>query len=133
MRRFLLLAIAIPSCGPAEQPSRDVYQVSAPALVAYYRDNPRGTAYHGHRIQVRLEPTTYAVDGREVHYYTGLPRTPPVIVFRCVDQPQASPERHWVIVTGLCAGPTWDGVRKSDRVDFTIYVDDCQVTVVSTR
>lgn len=133
IRKLPFLVSFLLSCGPATPTANTVSQVSAAALVAYHRDNPRGNAYTGHRIQVRLEPRTFAVEGDSVHYFTGLPGSPPVVVFRCIDRLDADPERHWLIITGICRGPVRDGIRKADRIAFTIHVDECHVTRVEQR
>lgn len=133
IRNLLVVVLLSLSCGPADQTVREMSQVSPAGLVAYYRDNPRGTAFTNRRIQCRLDPGGYAVDGRDVLYYTGLPHTPPVCVFRCVSDVNAKPQEHWLVLTGLCTGPVRDGVRKGDRITFTIYVEDCVVTRVESR
>ena len=134
-RKLPLLATLLLSCGPAEQPPADASQISASALVAYYRDNPRGTVYTDHRVQVRLDPRTYSVDGTTVQFFTGLPNTPPVVIFRCTDRiiSEARPEHHHLILSGICRGPTRDGIRKADRIAFTIFIDDCRVTLMEQR
>jgi hypothetical protein len=134
MRKYLVGMVGfVLSCGPADQSIREMSRVTPSGLVAYYRDSPHGRAYHGQRVQVRLDPLSYTVDGRDVLYYTGLPAAPPVIVFRCVDPVDAEPAKHTLVVTGVCRGALRDGIRKADRVSFVIHCDECAVTRVEPR
>lgn len=130
MRYATFLLPFLLSCSPPDQHPRELSRVSASGLVNYYRDNPRGTAYTGAAIQVRLDPGAYRAADREVYCHTGVPHTPPVIVFRCLDPVNADPKKHWIILTGTCTGPVRDGIRKGDRINFTIYVEHCHVTRV---
>lgn len=116
------------SCGPHPQQSGDVYRVGAWDLVSHVRDHG-DAAYRGQRVQVRVPARAYQADGCSILYYTGLPRTTPVIVFACHD-PQPTETDAMLIVSGTVAGATEDGVRKADRVTFTIHVLDCYVTRV---
>lgn len=125
LRSVVLVACLSASCGPAPQ-STEVSRVGAAELVNHVRDYG-DKAYRGQRVQVRVPPRSYAVEGDCIHYYTGLPRTKPVIVFTCF-APQPPGAEAMLIVSGTCRGSAQDGIRKGDRITFVIYVDGCHVT-----
>lgn len=117
------------SCGPQpEQQTHEVYRVGAWDLVAHVRDYG-DSAYRGQRVQVRVPAHSYSTDKNTVLYYTGLPRTSPVIVFHCIGQPPEGDDSP-LIVSGTFAGATQDGVRKAERVAFVIRVLDCHATEI---
>lgn len=131
MIRSLLIGIVCLglSCGPAdEQNPRTVYRAGAWDLACSVRDHG-DKHYRGCRVQVRVPPGSYTTDGHDVRYFSGLPRTDPVIVFRCLD-PQPAAGKESLVVMGTFVGAVTDGKRKADRIDFVIYISDCTCTRV---
>lgn len=123
MRHLLVLVVCmLAACRPpADTPNK----LSAGDLVQHYRDSPRSSAYVNRPVVVSVPRSSYKCEGRKIYYYTGLPDTAPVIVFDCdEEQPERGGE---LLVHGVCLGITHDGIRKADRIHFTVRLSGCHV------
>ena len=122
--RHLLAAMfcSLLACSPSP---RAPSNVSAAELVDHFKLTPRSTEYVNRPIKVRVPRASYKCDGRTVSYFTGLPDTPAVIVFHCdAEQPPANCD---LLISGVCLGITQDGVRKADKIHFTVRLSECSV------
>jgi hypothetical protein len=120
----ILVLLALLSACPRQEKAprpRVVYDVSPWALA---RDYPAAKSYAGHAVRVRLEPKTYSVEGDDIHVPGSVPFTPPLIVFKCRDDPPHSGE---LVVQGTVETPVRDSIWRTTRADFCVVVTDCTV------
>ena len=111
---------SVPTTSPQEE---RIYDVSWLVLC---RDYPTASAYTNKRVRIRLDKDSFSIAGREIRVWANQPMdAPPILICVCHD---TIPPGENLIVSGVCRGPTRDGVVRTRTADFYVVVDHCFVT-----
>ena len=106
-------------------------RVALTSLVRDYRDSPglAESTWTGQKLLITLPAKGYKISLGEIHWFTGLPESLPVIVFECGDPP-VNNERDIEII-GICRGRVWDSKHRGPGIDWYIKIESC--TLILTR
>jgi hypothetical protein len=127
---FLITLCVVLSCKRAQVTTEKAEQVAASSLVKFFRDFPPESAdsiWKGRKLLVNLAAKGYKVSGNEIHFFTGFPNAPPVLIFKCGSVPEDNSKA--VDITGRCRGFVKDGKNRGTNVDFYVVIDECSMVV----
>jgi hypothetical protein len=122
----LVLVLCLGCASPATRPAPPADEVHWLALT---RDEQTAAAYTGRAVRLHLSRGEYACEGRELRVWANARDVPPVLVVRLREPLPAALSGAALVVTGTCAGPTRDGIRRTARgCDYFVTVEDATAT-----
>lgn len=120
-----MLVSCKPDVTPTTLPKQEhIYDVGWPVLI---RDYATAYSYTNLRVRIRFDKGDYKIEGNELRVYAAENGAPPIIVVRFT-QPVFGGPLSSIIVTGLCQGPTRDGIWRNRNADYCVTLTDSMIT-----
>jgi hypothetical protein len=126
---IVILCIFVFACQPERKATERIEQTSVSSLCRYFKDFPDAeSVWCGRKVQIVLEglpKETYRVVGSELHCFTGLPNSEPIMVFEC--GVALADNKRTVEVIGRVERCKRDGRNRGAGFTFCIVICDCSV------
>lgn len=121
MIRALIFGVVVLS-GCKTKPDTQVHEIGIDSLT---RSHQVAASFSGKLVKVTIQPSSYAVVGRELHVRGTVANTPPIVVFKLSPVSSLPDPKLPVTIIGRCEAPVRDGIYRSSRADYSLAVTDC--------
>ena len=124
-----LLVLLIAGCGKSEPTHPDPYKQipTTTHYTALFRNRSTAEAYRNVAVKFWLEPGVYGTDGKTITVPASAPGVSPILIIHIPNTLQKPLPP--ITITGICHGPTYDGVWRTASANFYVDITGTGLTV----